>query len=239
MYEQQLKDLGLTANKARIYLLLLKEGGLNPTEISKKLSLHRGYTYDALERMQEKEVVNTILIKNKKHFQATSPNNLVELLKLKTEELEKILPELNKLGSLKKEATHVELHKGRFVYRTLIKDVLATVKPKEEVLLMGIDEHTLSTEIEPIYLKRYLNMITKKKIKESIIIKKGSKKIKHKNIKYKELDSKYIGNTAQIIYGNKVATFIGGEPYHMIITENKDVAQTYRKQFDLLWNVAK
>ena len=66
MYEPQLKELGLTDNEIRIYLLLLQEGTLNPTMVSQKLGLHRGYVYDVLERMQEKLVVNSILQNNKK-----------------------------------------------------------------------------------------------------------------------------------------------------------------------------
>ncbi len=54
-----------------------------------------------------------------------------------------------------------------------------------------------------------------------MIIKKGSRRLKYKNLEYRELDEKYIGKTAQIIYGNKVAIFILGIPYHLIVIENK------------------
>jgi sugar-specific transcriptional regulator TrmB len=239
MYEQQLKELGLTDNEVRIYLLLLKEGMLNPTEIAQKLGLHRGYVYDALERMQEKEVISVILKANKKHFQATSPENLIELLKFKLENFEKIVPELIKLENLKKEETKVELHKGKRVYRVLLKDMIATLKKNDEAYLVGIDEEVLITEVEPIYLKQYINTIKSKKIKEKIIIKTGGKKLKNTNLQYKELDERYIGKTAQIIYTDKVAIFILGVPYYLIIIENKDVAETYRKQFNLLWSIAK
>src|SRR3989338_6647243 len=110
MYEEQLKELGLTDNEVRIYLLLLKEGMINPSQISQKLGLHRGYIYDALERMQEKEVVNSILEDNKKYFQATSPENLVELFRLKLENFQKIIPDLVRINELKDEETKVELH---------------------------------------------------------------------------------------------------------------------------------
>jgi sugar-specific transcriptional regulator TrmB len=239
MYEQQLKDLGLTDNEVRIYLVLLKNGMMNPYRIADKTGLHRGYIYDALERMQDKGAVNSVRKSGKKHYQATAPGSLVELLKLKLEALEKAVPSLNKLMSIAQEDTKVELHKGKLVYRTLIKDILATAKKGETVFLIGIDEATLMREIEPIYLKRYLNFVSKKGIKEKILIKKRSKRFAHKNLEYRELDEQYIGKTAQIIYRNKVATFILGSPYYLIVIENKDVADTYRKQFNLLWNIAK
>ena len=113
--------------------------------------------------------------------------------------------------------------------------MISTLRKDNEALIIGIDENILINEIEPIYLKQYLNIIKRKNIKERIIIKKGSKKLKHKNIKYKELEKEYIGNTAQIIYQDKVAIFILGTPLHLIIIENKQVAQTYRKQFELMW----
>jgi len=238
MYEEQLRELGLTDNEIKIYLLLLKQSMMNPSEISQKLGLHRGYVYDALERMQEKEVVNSILKDNKKYFQATSPENLVELLKLRLENLQKIVPNLMKIMELKKEETKVGLHRGKRVYRTLLKDMISFLKENEEAYLIGIDENILLTEVEPIYLKQYLNIIKSKNIREKIIIKKGAKKLRNPNLQYKELDEKYIGKTAQIIYNNKVAIFILGMPYYLIIIESKEVAETYKKQFNLLWNIA-
>lgn len=239
MYEQQLKELGLTDNEVKIYLILLEQGMMNPSEISQKLGLHRGYIYDALERMLEKEVTNSILQSNKKYFQATSPDNLIELLKLRLESFQKIVPELNKLIGFKQEETKVELHKGNRVYRTLIKDILSQLKNEEEVLLIGIDEDVLIKEVEPIYLKQYLNTIKTKNVQERIILKKGSKKMEYSNLKYKELDEQYIGKTAQIIYHNKVALFILGTPYYLIMINNKEIADTFRKQFNLLWSIAK
>ncbi len=239
MYEQQFKELGLTDNEVKIYLLLLKEGMINPSLISQKLGLHRGYVYDALERMQEKEVVNSILENNKKYFQATSPENLVELFRLKLENFQKIIPDLVRINELKDQGTKLELHKGRRAYRILLKDIIAILKKNEEVLLIGIDENILLSEIEPIYLEQYLNIIESKNIHEKIIIKKGYKKIKRKNLYYKELDEKYIGKTAQIIYNDKVALFILGAPLYLIIIENKEVAETYKRNFNLLWSIAK
>ncbi len=239
MHEQQLKELGLTDNEVRIYLLCLEHGMMNPSEISQKLGLHRGYIYDALERMQEKEVVNVILKTNKKYYQATSPQNLIELLKFRLKNFEKAVPDLMKLITLKKEETKVELHKGKRVYRVLLKDLVSTLKKNDTAYLLGIDEDVLMQEVEPIYLKQYLNAMKSRKIKEKIIIKAGATNVKNPNLEYKELDSKYIGKTAQIIYNDKVAIFIFGTPYYLIVIENKEVAETYKKQFNLLWSIAK
>lgn len=238
MYEEQLKGLGLTDNEIKIYLLLLQKGALNPYSISEDTGFHRGYIYDSLEKMQEKGVVNTILIKNKKHYQANDPEILLETLNEKLKNLKSIIPNLKDLENKKNEDTKVELHKGKYVYQTLIKDVIKTLESKNKTIyLIGIDEEILEKEIEPIYIKQYLNNLKVRKIKEKIIIKKGLKKQKYSSLDYKEIDEKYIGNTAQIIYGNKVAIFILGTPNYLTIIENQEVAKTYIKQFEALWNI--
>jgi len=239
MYEEQLKELGLTNNEIQIYLLLLKEGTLNPTKIAEKLGLHRGYIYDALERLREKQIVNSVLKDDKKHFQANSPENVAELLEFRLRNFKDIIPNLIQLMDFKKEDTFVELHKGRRVYRTLIKDIIATVKDNDEVLLVGVDEQNLIDNVEPIYLKQYFNIIASRNIKERVIMKNEKKVHKIPYVTHKKLDSQYIGNTEQVIYGDKVAIFILGNPYHLIVINNKEVSNTYRKQFDLLWKTAK
>lgn len=237
MYEQELKELGLTDNEVRIYLLLLQSGILNPYKIAEKLGLHRGYVYDALERMSEKGVVSIIHVDNKAHYQAAPPETIVELFRLKLQTLEGIVPALKKLQNVKKEDTTVHLHKGSRVYATLLKDMIATARGEDTLLLGGIDEEFLE-QIEPIYLKQYLALIKERKIKERVIIPIGSKRLAG-NIEYRELDARYIGNTAQAIYGNKVALFVKGTPFHLIIIENQEVVKTYKAQFEVLWKLAK
>jgi sugar-specific transcriptional regulator TrmB len=238
MYENQLKELGLTDNEVRIYLVLLKHGLLTPYKLAEHTGLHRGYIYDSLERMQEKGIVNMLTKDKKKHFQATSPDNLVGLLELRLEGLKQVTPKLNKLMFTEKEETKIALHKGNRVWNTLLKDILSEAKKGDEILFVGIDE-TIIEPLEPVYLKRYFSIMQRTGWKEKAIIKQGGKRVPVKNIEYKEIDPSVIGNTTQIIYHNKVALFIAGTPYYLIIIENKEVANTYRKQFELLWKIAR
>lgn len=238
MYEAELKELGLTNNEIKMYLALLEHGTLNPTQLAEKTGLHRSYVYDTLDRLLERGIVNTVLVEKKKNYQAVDPKILREIFELKLRHLDAILPQLSTLFNSTKEETRIELHKGKRVYRTLIKDLIATVKTNDEVLLLGVDENALET-VEPIYLKQYFTIIKEKNIKEKIIIAKGGKKFKEPNLEYKELDPEYLGDTTVIIYQAKVSIFIQGNPNYLVTIESLKVADTYRKQFNLLWNSAK
>ncbi|MBT3297609.1 TrmB family transcriptional regulator [archaeon] len=238
MYEEELKELGLTKNEAKIYSTLLEYGILNPTKLAEKTGLHRSYIYDTLERLLEKGIVNTILIAKKKNYQAVDPKILKESYELKLKKINDILPQLYGLFQANSNETNVELHKGKHVYRTMIKDLISNLKKDTTIYLLGVNEEILET-VEPIYLKQYLNIIKDKKVIEKIIISKGNKKLKEKYLEYKELDNKYIGDTTTIIYQDKVFLFILGHPYYLITIKNKSVANTYLKQFELLWKFAK
>jgi sugar-specific transcriptional regulator TrmB len=238
MYEAELKELGLTDNEIKIYLTLLKHGILNPTKLAEKTGLHRSYIYDTLERLLERGVINTILVDKKKNYQAVDPKALREIFELKLKKLDSILPQLSGLFNSTKDDTRVELHKGKRVYRTLIKDLVANIKKNDIIYLMGIDETMMDT-VEPIYLKQYFNIIKSKNVKEKIIISKGKKKSRQKHLEYKEINPKYLDETTIVIHRNKVYIFVWGTPYHLITIESPKVANTYRKQFELMWDIAK
>lgn len=238
MYEE-LRELGLTENEIHIYITLLKLGIANPALIAEKTNLSRSYVYDALERLHDKEMVSYVQREGKKHYQATEPKRLIEFISLKLERINKIVPKLIELTKVEKEEIKVELNKGKKIYRALLKDMIAILKKGDEVLIYGVDDKT-AMEMEPILLKQYFNILKSKNIKEKVIVKKGVIKLKEaKTTTYKFLPKKYIGNAAFEVYGNKVAIFLWGLPNYLILIENKDIADSYRKQFELIWRIAK
>src|SRR3989338_3062505 len=158
MFEIELKELGLTDNEIKAYLSLLQHGILSPTKLAEKTGLHRSYVYDTVERLLERGIINTVLVNGKKNYQAIDPKVLREIFELKLKQLDEVIPQLSGLFKLVKEETRIELHRGKQVYRTLIKDLLANLKKNEMVYLLGVDENILET-VEPIYLKRYFTII--------------------------------------------------------------------------------
>jgi sugar-specific transcriptional regulator TrmB len=237
--EEQLRELGLTDNEVRIYLSLLENGSMNPYEIAEKTGFHRGYIYDTLKRMQEKGFVSSVSKEGKLYFNATSPTGLLDLMKMRIENLQKIVPQLEKISQKDREVTHVEVYKGRNAFRIALKDILSTVKENDEILIFGVDDQTVM-KLEPIYLRQYFNLCKRKSITERVIVKDKTKTLKEAvTSEYRFLPKQCIGNTAFEVYGNKVGLFLWSNPNYLILIENKDVANSYRKQFDLLWKLAK
>lgn len=239
---EELKEFGLTNNEIKIYLALLKFGNLSPAEIAEKTGFSRSYLYDALARLMEKNIVSSSLIKNKKQFIAIEPKKLGEILKQKMEKLQNLVPRLEQLQESSKESIKVELHKGAYVYKTLINDIISTAKRNSEVLIFGIDDKALMN-LDKYYktnLEIYFSKLEKLNIKEKVIARDRSKMLKGaKTTIYRFLPRQTIGNTAFEVYGNKVGIFLWGSPNYLILIENKEIADSYRNQFEILWKNAK
>lgn len=77
------------------------------------------------------------------------------------------------------------------------------------------------------------------KIKERVVIKQGDNGIFQRGTStYRKIPKKYFNPNPVQIYGDNVQTIVWGNPDYLIIIRNKEVSDSYRKQFDLLWKTA-
>lgn len=236
-----LKQIGLTENEIQVYLTLLKIGSSDVSTIAGNSGLYRPYVYDTLKRLQEKGLVSFVLKDNKKFFQAVHPSHLIEIEKEKLEELGKLVPQLEGFLKSPKEETKVELYSGKKVVRVVQKDVLKTLLENGgENLVIGVDEKRFM-ETDPIIMEQFFNQMKKNKLKERVLVRKGDNYLPaHKESTiYKFLSKDFFDPTSIFIYNNKVAIIIFGEPLHGLIIDSRILSNAYRKQFNLLWKVAK
>lgn len=239
--EKTLKQIGLTKNEILVYLTLLKIGSSSASKISERSEIYRPYTYDTLERLQEKGLASFIVKDSKKLFKAVDPSQLAEIQKEKLIAINNIIPRLKKLIEIPKEESNVELYTGKKVIRVIQKDVLKDLlKNKGESLVIGVDEKKFM-EVDPIIMEQFFNQMEKNKLKERILVRKGDNYLpaKKSTTTYKFLPKEFFDPTSTFIYGDNVAIVLFSEPLNGIIIKSKLIANAYRKQFELLWKIAK
>ena len=98
-----LEKIGLTRNRSKIYLSLLKLGSTTAQNIIKESGLHRGIVYDGLEKLQELGLASFVIKDFKKYFQAAKPRRLLDYVEEQKEAIRSILPELERIENLRKE----------------------------------------------------------------------------------------------------------------------------------------
>lgn len=240
MNKEILKEIGLTDYEADIYLALLANGQISAYELAEKTGLYRQVTYDSLKRLSEKGFVSSVTEGKTKLFKAIDPKLILEFLNERTENYRQILPELNKLNEISKQPLIVETYKGKNTIRIALRDIINTLKNKGGmVLCTAVDEYLAIKKYKSI-VDQYERDLLHYNIKEKVIIKEGTKGIFQKGTsRYKKIQKKFFNENPMQIYGNNVQIIVWGNPDYLIIIRNKGVADSYRKQFELLWKIAK
>lgn len=244
MVEQKLlRKIGLTDNEISVYLALLKVGESLASKVAEEINLNRTHCYDVLESLAEKGLISYIIKANKKHFRAASPNKILDylaekehLLEKQKKEIQKLLPDLLALKKPLKEETKAEIFKGPEGIKTIYSDILRTAK---EYYVLGATGQI--AEFLQYYFPAHETQRVKKKIKLKLLFNvslKGTKITRRKFAEIRFLPEKFSSPIPTTIYNNKVVILIWTEPLAIVI-KNKEVADTYKSYFKLLWEIAR
>lgn len=232
----KLQKIGLNLNESKIYLVLLKLGSALAGKISKESQINRTTTYDGLDRLIEKGLVTYTISANRKVFKPVSPERLFDNLKEKEKNLQEILPELNKLFKQSKEKEESNIYKGRKGIRSILNDILNY----KEYVSFGSSGGFL--EIMKHDFLIFQKEKKKLKIKSRVIL---PEKLRNKEIvtsaaaTFRFIPNKYATPTTTWVYDNKIAIIIWAEvPIATLIT-SKEIAESYKNYFELLWRIAK
>ena len=234
MEKQSLINLGLTEGEAKVYLALLKLGSSTVGPIVKEANIAYSNIYEILNRLLEKGLISFIIKEKTKHFQASQPSQLYEYLEKKESELKeekftlkKLIPELEKLKSLK-ENQEAEIFLGfkglKTAYERLTEEYK---KEKKELLFFYVEKN--NKKAEEFYQRRYSKF---KEIRVKGIADKEFKKsefIKKTNFSMKYVNFPIPGNID--IYKDRVLIISwGATPIGILIT-SRDISQKFREYF--------
>jgi sugar-specific transcriptional regulator TrmB len=241
MKEETLMEVGLSKNEAKVYLALLELGSATGGKISELSKVHRTNVYDALERLIEKGFVGYCTKDNKKCFETTDPNNLMNLLKEKELHLQNIMPQLLLAKQMSRKAK-IDV----FVAEGLkaVKDSkLRQLKIKMPIHTMGSPK-TAADVAKPFLLNFHKQRI-ELKIEDYLIYNNDANKEYLKRLNsmpythVKVLPPKLNAPISTNICGDEVTIKLWekGEATVIIIKSEK-VAQTYRNYHKMLWESA-
>ena len=230
--KENLQELGLSEGEAEIYLALFKLTNASITQLAKKTGRHRTNIYDTIEKLKEKCLVSESITDNKRVFSAADPENLLNYLKEKEETANEIVQELHQFQKSLKNEIQVETYKGTAGLKSVFRDIL-----REKKDYIGYGEGRRFMVILPIFYEQFRNKLEELGIATRLILKKGIKIPFRKWLQIKYLD--YISPSTTFIYGDKVAIVIW-QPFPTAIKiTDKQVADSYRTYFEVMWKQAK
>lgn len=238
-----LREIGFSNNEIKVYMALLRIGSASATEITRKSGIHRANVYDSLEKLMERGLVSNIVRMNKKYFECAHPRNIVAIIKERERDLEGIMPELDTIYNQRKEKQKISHFEGR----EGIKAVLRDINNYKSHDAFGVSSNL--AKIMGYYFTQWIRERLEKGLTARMIKSHGDrlatpKKFGLRNyrklFRVKEVQKEFHMKTSTWVYENKTAIILESvdNPVAVVI-ENKEIADDYRKQFEIIWKRAK
>jgi len=231
--KEKLTNAGLTGNEAKVYLELLKHNELSANELSKKISIDRTLTYTILNHLIEKGLVSYIIKQNKKFFKAEKPENLLNPIKKKEFFVKDLITNLNKIQKQTPTPYEIKVLEGKEGLRTLFNLIF---KNKSFFSFGGTGK-----AYEQIYeMQALVKTLNKKEFFGKMILQEKYRG--HEVTKQKIIETRYSKTKSEAtttIFGDYVSIHLLTQKPLIILIKNKEIAESYKNHFELLWKQAK
>lgn len=231
---ETLESIGLKKGEIIVYLDLVMAGCSNVMDISKRTRIHRSNTYDLLEKLKEKGIVDEAIINDKKIYYPIEPEDLLDYHKQKEKELEKIIPLINKIKNTPIVERKVSLSEGLNSFKNIINHLLDL---KEKMYIYNIPKE--GTELLRGFFDEFHRRRIKRKIPLKIIYESKSISLAKKTNKLDYTQARYLpiknSKVSIIICGDKVINIIWETPLTTILITNEQIAKTYKEIFESMW----
>ncbi len=229
-----LENAGLSKGEIEVYLTLLKIGSSRVSKISQDTGRHRTNIYDTLKKLQEKGLASCTIKDNAQFYSASDPDKILSYFTEREKDIRSILPELKSYTSMSRSESVVEIYQGKEGLKLMFEDIL-----KEGKDYLVFEEEGYIQKVLPQYVPQINNRLNDAKIRVKVLTKDPSKISKRSLMKIRSFPHFISFPAATLVYGNKVAILVWDEPYHAILIRSKQVADSYRNFFNLLWKEAK
>ncbi|MEK6979418.1 MAG: helix-turn-helix domain-containing protein [Candidatus Micrarchaeota archaeon] len=242
MKEDILEDLGLSKAEIKVYISLLELGSSSAGAILQKCGLQNSVTHRALNSLIEKGLISYITEGKRKTYQATSPDFFYDFIEDKKTRFELLLPELKKKQEGAEARSEAMVYKGKKGINEIYNRLLNSGE-KEYLTFGGGKRVTYEVMGEDwwklLHSKRIARGIRARQVFDETIRKFGDELNKRPLSRVRFLSQEFEQLTETVIVGECVAIVMFTENPYGILIRDKSVADSYRKNFEILWEKAR
>jgi HTH-type transcriptional regulator, sugar sensing transcriptional regulator len=248
MIKDILLKIGLTEGEAEVYEALLDLGQSSTGRITKEAHIGSSKVYEVLQRLVNKGLASYVMKEGVRFYDATPPERLIDFLEQKRENLRHSQEEINDvLPSLKSKRKNIKETNKTIVYtgiqgpKIVLKETIEAGRKGEKLYGFGTDEDPYKDYL-PADIEHHFRDQKRYRIKWYLLFSNKWKSSKKYQAPLQE--ARYLPESSTLpirtmIYGNKVAIVDFHKPFTTIIIENKEIAESYKKHFNMLWKLAK
>lgn len=237
-----IEQAGFSDKETAVYLSILKVGRGSVAEIAQDSGVDRTTTYRILEDLLKIPLVQTFKEDKKTQWAALHPRYLLEYIQKKKRTVQELFPELEALYNLNEEKPKLAYFEGEEGLADLTQQIVVEVKHRGELLSFSAPGAASGYFTTKKFLK-VANERIKKQIMSKILIPtiegipdyqvgedfKNWRQVKIVN------PEKFPFKASFNIWNNKVALLtVRSHPIGVVI-ESKDIADTFRSIFEMIW----
>lgn len=229
-----LEEAGLTRTETRVYLALLKYGKATAYRISKEEKIYKANTYLAIESLVKKNLVIFMEENNRHFYKAVNPEEILSNLEREKEKIQKILPYIAR--NFNEEAEEVSVFNGINSFFNILYSLL---DKKQPIYTFDIPNYV------PELVKFHIDKFHKERIRKKIAMYHiydydAGDRIKYlTKMKYtyaKQGLKNRLSVTSTLICGDVTLIINWKKGVKIVKIVDKDIAEAYKHQFDILWN---
>ena len=239
MLQDALEEIGLSKNEALVYLTLSDLGLTSAYRIADKAHLYRTSVYEALRHLIKKGLVAESHVNKKVLYEAGDAQFLSQFLENKRKKLDLAIPQIHLRQKAVMKKTEFQEYKGADAAVNILFHFLDF---KEPILVWGVPKTAysfLKHRIERFHDERLKRKVVMKHIYNSTAYERIVVLKKMRFTKIRILPALYDSEVATNVCGDEVMLVLYKPPLKVILIKDKDIADSYKRYFELLWKNAK
>lgn len=244
-----LEEIGLTEGEVKVYLTLLGSGTSKTGPLAVNAGVSSSKVYKILSRLEKKGLVVHVLKGEIKFFSALEPNRILDYLTekqtdldFKRKEIEKIIPELQKLQKLADLKSEASIYEGYKSVTNFFRNILDELGPGDIYYVIGAGYGDMVPDLHQFFFTHHKRRAFRK-IKVKMLANYDTKEDLVETARlYSEvrfLPQYLITNTEIVFYNNKVFIAIFTKEPKGFMIESEEAVKSFHKYFNALWRIAK
>jgi len=237
---EALRSLGLNEKQAKVYTAVLSLGSGSAFSIADVSGLKRPTTYVILEELIDKNIIFRIPRSRKKLYRAKPPEEVFEEAENKILLAKKTLPEIKALVAGEKIKPRAIYYEGSKGVNNALNYRVNEMAEKELVGFWAKEDRDVTDRFGSYY-EDFNN-----RLKKSGITIRGLVQEDSSLAEYRKTDKEYgremkivspseYSSDIAVIIGDIFVTFIDPKNAQGIVIENKNIAETMKQIFEMVW----
>jgi sugar-specific transcriptional regulator TrmB len=243
-----LEQFGLNVNDIKVYGALCSVGRSKTGRIISASKVTSSRVYESLRILIEKGLVSYEVKNNIKYYKAEVPEQLIEQSEKDTVALKNLAHDIQSLSFSIPDRNDTNTYEGIHAFKQAFLRHSQNIEKGERVSVIAFSNHTVTknrftqlrnlfTQIDDVLFAktRNVHMLLDKRLHP--LLKKERKQFEKYIVKF--LPPGYFSPVAVNISKREVLLSVWGDKPTVFSMKNPTIVQSFQKNFDFLWNLAK